>query len=172
MSADTKKTTDKKKTILIIAAVILLLAAAVLITLFAAGVFNKKPPVSNAKGVVGVVTDDWDPGVEEPTTKQSGTRIPGYSSAEMNAGDDSLKISIGNPKENKVGLYATLKLSDGTVLYESELLEPGQGLEAVPLNQTLEKGTYEALVLYQCVMLDDEHTPLNAAESGFTLYVN
>ena len=49
---------------------------------------------------------------------------------------------------------------------------PGQGLEEVPLTQTLPKGTYEALVEYRCILLEDGKTPLNTAESGFTLYVS
>ena len=90
----------------------------------------------------------------------------------MNAGDTSLKISIGNPKENEVGFFASLELEDGTVLYESELLKPGQGLTEIPLSKTLEKGTYNAKVVYHCVSLDEAHTPLNSAESGFVLIVN
>ncbi len=177
-----KKKTDHnknntKKTIMIIAAAVLLLAAVVMLTLFLSGAFQKgqtDDKKEDHKGVVGVISDDWDPGVEEPTDSQQrgGTKIPGYSSAEMNAGDKSLVIRIGNPKDNKVGFFASLVLSDGTVLYESGLLKPGQGLDEVPLNQTLEKGTYDAKVVYQCVLLDGENTPLNAAESGFKLYVN
>ena len=165
---------NTKKNIIMIAAVVFLLAAAVLITLLLSGAFKKDQTQDDHKGVVGVVSDDWDDGVEKPTgeNQKSGTRIPGYSVAEMNAGDKSLVISIGNPKENKVGFFATVKLSDGTVLYESGLLKPGQGLNEIPLNQTLEKGEYDAVVLYQCVLLDAENTPLNAAESGFKLYVN
>lgn len=75
----------------------------------------------------------------------------------MNAGDTSLHISIGNPKSNTCGLYATLRLSDGTVLYKSDLLEPGSGLTDVPLSKSLEKGEYQAMVLYECVTLDDSH---------------
>lgn len=160
---------SKKKAIIIIVAVVLLAAAAVA-ALYFCGVFTPKVEPSN--GVVGKITDDWDPGVEEPTGAKSGTQIPGYSSAEMKAGDTSLKLSIGNPKDNQVGFFASLVLEDGTVLYESPLLEPGQGLTEVPLSQTLEKGTYNAKVVYRCVVLDEENTPLNSAESGFTLIVN
>lgn len=134
---------------------------------------DKEDPKDDHKGVVGVVSDDWDPNVEETVGEaKKGTQIPGYSSAEMNAGETSLHLSIGNPRENTVGMFATLRLADGTVLYESPLLKPGQGMTEIPLSRTLEKGTYDAVVVYQCVLLDDENTPLNAAESGFTLYVN
>ncbi len=172
MSNQTKK--QKKKAIPIIAAILLVAAAAVL-TLILTGAFkqNTENEPDDHKGVTGYISDDWDPNVEETIGEpKKGTQIPGYSSAEMKAGETSLHLSIGNPKENSVGMFATLKLADGTVLYESPLLKPGQGLTEIPLSRTLEKGTYDAMVVYQCVLLDEENTPLNAAESGFTLYVN
>lgn len=172
MKSEKKNKTSKKKTIIIIVAVVLLISAATTAVLYFCGVFSLKP-VKRGEGVVGVISDNWDTGIEQPTGEQKkGTQIPGYSTAEMNAGDKSLKISIGNPKANSVGMFATLKLSDGTVLYESELLKPGQGLTEVPLVKTLEKGEYEAVVEYQCVALDEKNTQLNAAESGFKLIVN
>lgn len=124
------------------------------------------------KGVVGTVTDGWNTGLEDESTTQGlGIQIPGYDTAVMNEGDTSLVLSIGNPKSNNCGFYATLKLEDGTELYKSELLEPGYGLTEVPLSQTLKAGEYTAIVYYQCVTLDEEHSPLNSAESEFTLIV-
>ena len=120
-----------------------------------------------------MVTDNWDTGLKEESPEaKPGTRIPGYSTAEMKEGDTTLTLSIGNPKANTVGFFATLKLQNGDVLYESELLKPGQGLTEIPLTHTLSKGTYNATVVYKCVLLDEENTPLNAAESGFKLIVN
>lgn len=162
---------SKKKIIIavIIAAVILIGTAGVLIF---SGVFSPKFDTDH-KGVVGVVSDDWDTGLkEESSDTKPGTQIPGYSTAEMKEGDTTLTLSIGNPKANTVGFFATLKLQNGDVLYESELLEPGQGLTEIPLTHTLSKGTYDAAVVYKCVLLDDENTPLNAAESVFKLIVN
>jgi hypothetical protein len=109
--------------------------------------------------------------MEQPQETRPGTQVPGYSVAVMEEGDDSLKLRIGNPKENKVGFIATLKLEDGTELYRSPMLSPGQGLEEVPLNQTLKKGEYNAMVEYQCVSLEDESVKLNTAQSGFKLIV-
>ena len=162
---------SKKKIIIavIIAAVILIGTAGVLIF---SGVFSPKFDTDH-KGVVGVVSDDWDTGLkEESSDTKPGTQIPGYSTAEMKEGDTTLTLSIGNPKANSVGFFATLKLQNGDVLYESELLEPGQGLTEIPLTHTLSKGTYDAAVVYKCVLLDEENTPLNAAESVFKLIVN
>lgn len=167
-----EKQNNKKKTaLIIIVAVILSAGAAIMGVLTWQGYFDKQPE-EKSEGVVGMIVDDWETGIEDTSSEQKkGTQIPGYSSAEMKKGDTSLKLRIGNPKENEVGFYATLKLSDGTVLYESQLLQPGQGLEEIPLSKTLEKGTYDAVVVYQCVALNEAHTPLNAAESGFKLIV-
>lgn len=162
---------SKSKKKFIIAAVVI-----ILLVLIIGGVviynITSDDGATPADGVVGKISDDWDPGLEEESSAHStGTQIPGYSTAEMNEGDTSLHLSIGNPKENNCGFYATLMLNDGTVLYKSELLNPGCGLTEVPLSKTLEKGEYDAMVFYECVTLDDEHSPLNAAESEFKLIV-
>ncbi|MGN1138766.1 MAG: hypothetical protein ACI4RM_04895 [Ruminococcus sp.] len=159
-----------KKLFIIILAVFLVVALAVGGVVVFNNCFAQKPV--NSDGVVGKISDGWDTGIEdESVPKASGVQIPGYEFAQMNAGDMSLKLSIGNPKDNSCGFYATLKLEDGTVLYESELIKPGYGLTEVPLNQTLKSGEYTAMVIYQCVTLDKKHTPLNSAESEFKLIV-
>ena len=131
---------------------------------------EKKPEQTN--GVVGKVYDNWDTGIEqEPQEERPGIQIPGCSKAVMKEGDTSLVLSVGNPKENNCGFYATLKLEDGTELYKSELLKPGCGLTEIPLSQTLKSGEYTAILHYRCVTLDEEETPLNSAESEFKLIV-
>lgn len=133
--------------------------------------FAEDPTAS--EGVVGKISEDWNTGMDEEknSSQNAGIQIPGYGTAEMKSGDTSLYLSIGNPKQNECGFYATLKLDDGTVLYKSELLEPGYGLTEIPLSHTLEAGEYTAIVYYECVTLDEEQKPLNSAESEFTLIV-
>ena len=160
-----------KRKLLIVLIIILIITILGVGVFFAYNNFFAEDPTP-PKGVVGVISDGWDTGLEEKTAPPSqGIQIPGYGTAVMNAGDESLHLSIGNPKDNKCGFYATLKLEDGTVLYESELIKPGYGLTEVPLNRTLKAGEYTAMVVYKCVTLDEEHTPLNSAESEFKLIV-
>lgn len=166
-----KSEEKSKKKLLIIIIVILIVAALIVGGVVVYNSFFAERPTPST-GVVGKISDGWDTGLEDEAVPQgAGVQIPGYGTAEMKSGDTSLHLSIGNPKDNGCGFYATLKLEDGTVLYESELLEPGYGLTEVPLSQTLEAGKYTAIVVYQCVTLDEEHTPLNSAESEFTLIV-
>lgn len=165
----TNKKTNKKLFIVIIIiliSAILVVGGIIIYNNFSA----EKPTPSN--GVVGRISSDWDTGIENGSSpKATGVQIPGYGTAEMNTGDLSLHLSIGNPKVNECGFYATLKLDDDTVLYKSDLLKPGYGLTEIPLSQTLDKGEYTAFVYYQCVTLDEKETPLNSAESEFKLIV-
>lgn len=163
---------NKKKKNALIALIVIL----VVVILAIGGVaiykyfFAEKPQY--AGGVAGVISDGWDDGLKDEQKPDSeGIRIPGYSTAQMTEGNTSLHLSIGNPSENSCGFYATLMLTDGTILYKSELLEPGYGLTDVPLSQTLDSGEYDAAIYYECVTLDDTHSPLNAAESEFKLIV-
>lgn len=121
----------------------------------------------------GEIIEGWNPaGVDPDDTTRRGTMIPGYGSAVMNEGEDTLRLTIGNPLGNRVGFFAVLMLEDGTELYSSPLLEPGQAVPLVPLSETLKAGKYLAQVVYNCVTLDQKHTPLNGGVSGFTLNVN
>lgn len=162
---------SKKRLIIIIIAILLVLALAVGGLIIYNNYFADKPV--NSDGVVGTVVTDWDHGIKDTpsSSEDGGVQIPGYNAATMNYGDKSLHISIGNPKDNKCGFYATVKLEDGTILYKSDFLAPGSGLTDIPISISLEKGEHKAMVLYQCVTLDNAHTPLNAAESAFTLIV-
>ena len=165
-----KKERPKKKIIIAIIVILIIAALGVGGVVVYNSFFAEKP--APEKGVVGKVSDGWDTGIEEESAPQSqGIQIPGYGTAVMNAGDESLVLSIGNPKTNDCGFYATLKLEDGTELYESELIKPGYGLTEVPLSQTLTSGEYIAMVVYKCVTLDENETPLNSAESEFKLIV-
>ena len=173
MSGTDKKEKNRKLLIIIlIIAIALCIAVTVWALFFRQTNDNTITPETKPQSVVGKVTDGSDVDHEEPPeTEKKGIQIPGYSYAVMNAGDSSLHLSIGNPPANTCGFFATLKLEDGTVLYRSELLEPGYGLTEVPLEKSLDAGEYTAIVLYECVTLDESHTRLNSAESEFILIV-
>ncbi len=132
---------------------------------------SESDEIEESSGVSGIISEDWDSGIDHGSVQSSDVQIPGYKEAKMSAGDDILHLNIGNPKENSVGFEVTVELEDGTVLYQSPILEPGQGISELPLLTSPEKGTYQAYVVYQIVSLDEEHAPMNTAKSAFTLYV-
>lgn len=114
----------------------------------------------------------WDDGIADQGSIQGSISIPGYTDATLTAGSTELALRIGNPSENTCYLQATLSLEDGTTLYQSGLLDPGTGFETIPLDTSLEAGTYNAIVHYQAYTQDDKKTPLNSADSALILNVN
>ena len=165
-----EKNNKYKVMIIILIATVILLAGA-LVTVC---IMNNRPeevPAPDSAGVGGEIVDNWDPNIDnEPTHGVDDAIIPGYGNAEMKAGDTTLTLSIGNPSENTVGLFATL-IVDDKELYRSPLLKPGQGITRIPLNETLEKGKYDAYVLYQIADLNNPNTKLNSVRSALELIV-
>ncbi|MCD7981402.1 MAG: tRNA (uracil-5-)-methyltransferase [Clostridiales bacterium] len=98
--------------------------------------------------------------------------IPGYGSLTLKAGETEQSVNFYNPEQNTCYFRMTLLLSDGTQLWQSGLIEPGQGLYEITLEQGLEAGEYEDAVLkYECFAMDDDRTPLNGSEIKLTLNV-
>lgn len=114
---------------------------------------------------------EWDHGLSAPTDMEHQIFVPGYSGAKMKSGDTTLNLRIGNPSENTCYLQATLQLEDGTILYESGLIEPGKGFNKIELTQTLTSGEYKAFVHYQGYSMEEEPEILNSCDSAFTLTV-
>lgn len=133
--------------------------------------FQEKPE-TDGSAYVDPGAADWDAGIEPDEEEENRILIPGYSGAQMNAGETLLWLRIGNPEENTCYLKASLQLEDGTVLYESGILKPGTGFDEIELNQTLEAGEYQALIRYTGYTMEEEPEELNSSDSAFVLTVN
>ena len=109
---------------------------------------------------------------EEPIDKNDGTiSIPGFESLELKADAKKQSIALSNPAENNCYFIISLYLEDGTLLWRSELIEPGENSKPLELEQPLEKGTYKARITYECFRMDEELSQLNGAELKLTLRV-
>ena len=98
--------------------------------------------------------------------------IPGYEILELKASSKEQSLCLPNPEQNMCYFEITLYLEDGTLLWKSELIEPGEISKPITLMQELKKGTYpNALLRYACYRMDESHTPLNGAETKVTLWV-
>lgn len=143
-----QKNKMKKKTKIIIGILIAAVIAAAGITWYVMNQKNQKTGNSSAEVVA------WDVDIEEEEpSEEKGILIPGYTSMVMKANTKEQTVSIGNPADNDCIFVIVLKLEDGTKLFESQELKPGEGLENITLDQELEAGEYQAVIEYKCYSL-------------------
>lgn len=97
--------------------------------------------------------------------------IPGYEVLELKADSKKQDLCLPNPVQNICYFQIFLYLEDGTLLWQSELIEPGAISKPIILTQELSTGTYTNAVLkYVCFKMDGV-TPLNGAQTKLTLWV-
>lgn len=162
-----KKNRKKKKTWIII---LIILVAAVIA---AAGIVYYRNQKKETNTNVSAEVVPWDTDIEggESTPKADDEIIiPGYTRMKMKANQKEQTVSMGNPADNTCYFVIVLKLTDGTVLFESDYLKPGEGVRQITMNQELEAGTYQAEIEYQCYSLEDK-SPLNSGSAEFELNV-
>jgi len=98
--------------------------------------------------------------------------IPGYEMLEMKAGIKEQSLCMPNPPQNCCYFQIALYLKDGTLLWQSELIEPGTTSKPIVLTKALDKGMYpNAILRYSCYRMDEDLSPLNGAETKLTLWV-
>lgn len=98
--------------------------------------------------------------------------IPGYETLIFRADDTKQTVCFENPPQNCCYFEITLSLANGTVLWVSDYIAPGDISLPVVLNAPLPAGTYtEAKLIYQCFQMNEDFTPLNGAETKLTLVV-
>ena len=109
----------------------------------------------------------------EPVEKNQGRiSIPGFEVLELQAGVQQQTVVLSNPAENTCLFRISLILEDGTVLWTSQEVQPGQDSDPIFLSQPLGAGEFpNAKVKYECFAQDEERTPLNGAETKLTLKV-
>lgn len=159
------------KILLLIVLVILLVGAGVFIGLHWNDWFGDG---SQTGLTVDQDAEDWT-GVQEEDTgekNEDSIDIPGYGSITLKADTAEQSVNLYNPEQNTCYFRMTLLLSDGTQLWQSDLVEPGKAIYDMTMEQTLSEGTYEDAVLrYECFEMNEEQTPLNGSEIKLTLNV-
>lgn len=117
-------------------------------------------------------TGNLDPNSVTVQKNLDSIAIPGYEMLTLKADSTKQTICLPNPPQNCCYFKITLSLEDGTVLWQSDYISPGETSAAIILSKPLPKGTYtEAKLTYQCFQMNEDFTPLNGAETKLTLVV-
>ncbi len=98
--------------------------------------------------------------------------LPGYGALNFKADTTEQTVRLPNPAQNFCYIQITLLLEDGTVLWKSDLIAPGEESEPIIFTRPLAVGEYKNSVLqYECFRMDEALTPLNGATANLTLKV-
>lgn len=96
--------------------------------------------------------------------------IPGVTGIYMEPNQTEQTVSFYNPEKNNCLFVISLYLSDGTLIFQSEHISPGEQLTDIALLTQLEQGIYKkCLLVYECYSLDGL-TQYNGSQ--FTIEIN
>ncbi len=155
-----KRSTDNSKIIIVL---LLITAIAIAISIWA--LFFRQPQELKEA--------DELPPVEQKIEKNfDSISIPGYEGITLEADSVQQSLCLSNPPQNTCYFVIALYLEDGTMLWKSDYIKPGEESEPIVLNQKLQEGTYHGAYLqYSCYAMDNEQTQLNGAKTKVTLRV-
>ena len=130
-------------------------------------------------GDIGLVVDPNQGDFVAPETEvQPGIAIPGWGELTMPPNQtENIVVDFYNPEANAGKYYLTFKLyinkADGTedVLYESQLIPPGQHIQSIKLNHALEEGEYDATIHVQPYKMDGSLASTNNLDAKLKLIV-
>ncbi|MBQ6468336.1 MAG: hypothetical protein IJJ61_10380 [Clostridia bacterium] len=153
--------------------IVLVCLVAVLIVVFGVLLWQKSKPDSKQDNAESVqTTTQYDSGGLVVPDRPEMIDITAYDTIKLKADTLEQSLRLNNPLENNCWLVITLSLEDGTELWKSEELIPGQVVRSITLNKTLPAGEYENAVLsYKHWTYDDKKEPLNGAETLVKLVV-
>ncbi|MBQ0026792.1 MAG: hypothetical protein KBS79_05445, partial [Lachnospiraceae bacterium] len=90
--------------------------------------------------------------------------IPGYEGLTLAANSKKQSIALGNPATNNCYFVISIVLEDGTLLWKSEEISPGNTSKEITLFTELEAGSYNVTIKYECYSMDKNRSPLNGAQ--------
>lgn len=162
-----KRQAGTQRIVIICLILMLLVAAGVIACLLTR---NNGEPKSGSESTVQT-TQSENSGLVVPERPEM-LDVTAYETIKLKADTLEQSVRFENPVQNNCWLVITLSLEDGTVLWKSEELLPGQVVRNITLNQSLAAGEYENAVLsYQHWTYDQEKKQLNGAETLVTLTV-
>ncbi len=163
LAPERRKTPNGKDVLLVLLAVVAL--CAVLVAVWAVSTRNRTEPAEAAREASKTTA--------EPVEKLTDSiDLPGYGALSFKADTREQEVRLPNPPQNFCYIRASLILEDGTVLWTSEPIAPGESSDPVVFRTPLAAGEYKNAVLkYECFRMDEALTPLNGATANLTLKV-
>ena len=120
-------------------------------------------PVIDSSIYDSLPSDDADHGSQS-------IQINGFTDWSVPAGEtEYLPILLENPKDNPCYFTFSIILLDGTVLYESKQVPPGNCISSITISQPLTEGEYTANLVIHTNDIETG-TPMNSAKSKINIH--
>ena len=156
-----------KKRITVLLLCIVMVVAGTIIGILISNQFNHMNERNYDGDAQDIRHDESDYGSEEILKNIS---IPCWDTLVMAADSTEQEVNFYNPEKNKnCDFQLTLSLENGTELWKSQLIQNGKAIYNITLNQTLEAGTYRAVMKYDCFSRNGSQ--LNGSNLNFNLIV-
>ena len=99
--------------------------------------------------------------------------VPGYGTFTIQKGSDTIDTILFNPEGNPCFFKFTLVEKDtNNILYESQLVPPGQGVSSIKLNKTFDEvGSYNMVLKFQSIDLKNTNISYNGSDEEVVLNV-
>lgn len=153
---------NQKPVIVLLTVAVVLLAAILVLTV-------NRPQKQQAKLPNGEEIQQSGPVEKKPDS----IAIPGYERISLKADCKEREIGFPNPAQNTCYFQISLILEDGTTLWQSELVKPGEISESITLNEPLAAGVYpNSLLKFDCYTMDGSMRSLNGAATKMTIHVS
>ncbi len=154
---DAKKKLSKQNIVIIL--LLLALTASVVY-----GMVSRKSQVAEEGETFEAVFEEEQTKATIEEDDGRGIKIPGYSTIVVEADKKNVNVDIMNPEENEVYFKVKFILSEsGELIYESQLIKPGQHLYEIELVRGLAAGEYKLLIEYETFLMDGSYSPRNGA---------
>lgn len=83
--------------------------------------------------------------------------------------DGIANILAQNDVENKNNCYVTLSLEDGTEIYKTDIIKPGEYVDEAKLNKNLDPGKYNSLVVFHVLSENGDEITSITVKSTLTV---
>lgn len=151
---------SKNKTIIIaIAVLFLVIALAIMHSLLTRN--------SEDHGVISSIPEisfDGDVGYSK-IESDSDVLIHATTGFVFNANSLEQKVCIENPSENMYDFVVSIYLGDGTLIYHSDYIHPGDSVTSIKTELELESGVYtNSIIVYRLCATDNSHSVISQCE--------
>lgn len=110
--------------------------------------------------------------VSKPVVKNKNSiSVPGFGQINLVADELEQTTRLYNPEQNNCYFKISIVLADGTVIWKSDFMAPGEKADKITLLKSLPEGTYnDATIKYDCFSMSKK-SGLNNARIKLKLVV-